>query len=124
MLLLLIVLGIGAVLAIVLIVLIRSLKGLRREMLSGPECHVLRMRSREVICHACLANLAAQLPADIDTTLSEIPGFHVHGVGNCSVCVQFSAVVMFTPRGPRRWGRPRGLIRANIARTSRAHLES
>ena len=69
-------------------------------MLSELEFHVLRMLPGQMICHACIMQLAAELPEDIDTTLSESPGSYQHGAGQCSVCAQFSPIVVFTPRDP------------------------
>jgi hypothetical protein len=66
-------------------------------MLSNHECHVLQMRPGQVICHACLANIASALSGQPDTMPTTSQGSYQHGAGKCSVCAQFSPIVVFIP---------------------------
>jgi hypothetical protein len=65
--------------------------------LSDREFHVLRLRPRQVICHLCLASLAAEVPAEAGSTPSEHRGSYHHGAGVCFVCAQFSAIAVYVP---------------------------
>ena len=81
-------------------------------MPTDRECQVLQIRPRQVICHGCVAQLAAALPAEGDPTFSARAGSYQHGAGTCSVCRRFSPIIVFSPleeaskewRGARRKG--------------------
>ena len=65
--------------------------------LSDREFQVLRRRPRKVICHMCLASLAAEVPGEPELSPSEPRGLYHHGAGVCSVCAQFSAIAVYVP---------------------------
>ena len=65
-------------------------------MLSSRECLVLQQRPWQAICHLCLAKLATALSHEPNTII-ESQASYQHGAGKCSVCAQFSSIVVFMP---------------------------
>jgi hypothetical protein len=71
-------------------------------VLSNREFHVLQLRPWRMICHKCVAKLAAELPEEPETR-GEARGTFRYGVGACAVCAQFSSVALFAPPdGPEK----------------------